>query len=1473
MDSSRCRGTDAALALMHQAREALNRGDWATVFDCAGKAILVCSGYREPYFLIGEACFMQGDAVMGEAYSVLAEQQPRRHECIADGPVYDPTSLGILASRWQVQAPQTADQDAFTLLPKLRMAAGGDILLARQMPERVEARGADAPLQALAPMFRVADLTLAHLGTCVSTEGDYIDKGGRQPNYYRCLPQMLEVLAVGGIRCLATGNDHAMDFGPQALVQQIDVLDACGFLHFGSGRRRSEAAMPQYVRANETTVAFIGCTTEMSCMAASEEAPGVHHVPVAELASVLAGSIAVARAHADLVIVSPRWGTNQEEPPSPELRDAARRLIDLGADAILGHSGQMLQGIEMHAGRPIVYGMGTLLFDRVTVNRNKESALFGLEWTETGACRLSVLPLSLGSGFTQRAVGEASRCILERLRAASLDLDPLSPVKFEGIGLRLEGRPFSSPVRRMAKRSPARVCSLASPPRIPVYFQQLKSNLVYPSMPVIEGVWPAPVRLRAGLEVLGARYASPVRPGMGFLCEVYFRSAAPEPGCRIEAILSCIDENGVEQFHYSHLAAEGMHPPARWSSTEVICDRFVVHPQIVLPEGRYRLHWSLIDVVRDTVQSASRVEGRRDTASVDLGEWVVTEAAPSGVGGIAPAMRLPRAEFLRQEGSGSGANVEASAQRFASSDNPLLLSAERMALVTKGVWEGGAVDAILSGFSTRKEYLTEGSSGNIYLSLVEKRRHEAFDAASMRAMGEFAVGAAAAVVPKDATGLPDSMPLLRVDNVMQALERMGLFVRDNLFRGKRVLVSGTDGKTGFKHMLQHVLEPQMSTHAVPNSANLSCAILSSLASIRRNDRVAVIEAAGMQLAERSRIVRPHLAILTEVGNEHQDYYGSQQGVIEANADIVLGLVEGGYGILNADSANFAAVRKSALARRHIPLLLFGTKAGCNGRLLKRRFADGLWIVTAEIEGQKIEYRLPLLGDHAPLISVGALLASYCLGADVVHAAASLADYRPYWSEGILRRIVHRNGKLYCYDDTWKASVLSYRSALHTISRLEPQTTEGHRIGVIGEMTRLGKETEIWHKKLAEWVEAARFDKLILLGKHTEATYASLQNPDIVAARIHEYGQQVAGTSEFQSVVDAIETACTPGDLLFVKGELNELGEYLRAKEIQPDSIHRGLSARREDESAIDGLRRIDLDDLSDYRAAIDASERTSWQHYFPFMYLYDRTAKHQRILIGRDAGSLCVYRLRRRNNHEELSLYLLPLPFQTAVFERCIERVRDFNQSACARVIRVDMADASRLRHWPQVRCIAHPEEYVYAPAASLDMSGNKKGNLRRSIRKLRQQEGFEVLDYATCYATECRAVFESWATVQERKYGAVRYRDYTAGCLDHYDLFTRTDLFGKVIRLDQKICAFGFGGEMSQRMGNIFIVYSDLRIDGLSKCIYQCLLEGMQQLDFVNASQAAETPGLTFAKSAFGPAFLHRPYQICVSLDKSETN
>ncbi|MBS4096084.1 MAG: CapA family protein [Sulfuricella sp.] len=1365
-------GSLSPLQEFKEAERHLAEGSHHAALIAASRAAIGQRGWSAPYRLIAEACDKLGNGVAATAYLRLAKFLEEREDEATHTAFTVPELLGD--ADYAAIAHRGANE-RYSVSTKVKLIAGGDVCLGRQMPGYVGLHGPLWPLQQLAARLHAADLAMVNLETSVTTIGDFLDKGGRRPYYYHNRPEMLDVLIEAGIQVVCTSNNHAMDYGREGLKQQCEVLDACGFAHFGAGVDEQQAAMPAYMQAGELTVAFIGIETETECMRAGVAQPGIQHAQGTDILAVVAASLAQARAHADVIIVSPHWGNNWQEAPVDEFRRLSRAFIDLGADAVLGHSAHILQGVELYAGRPIVYDMGTLLFDRVEQNRMRYSALFELTLTSCGVEQLEIIPVRLDSGRAAPAEGVDAGIIRKLMMDSSKKLDPRACFTLHNESLLLSCSPKSKVNYRRQPSPVERTRAAGSLPKVSAELRGLKSNVVYPKVPgTCE--WPTEVKVNAELDVLGARFASQVRPRRGFLCEVLFRSARPSVG-RWEARLTGIAEKGETSFTYTHPVAEGIWPTEYWRRDDVIGDRVVVRPPSQLPEGFYRLYWHLIDLESGAPMSVeARDDSRLAAGMVFLGKIEVTEKAPAGVAGVAFPLQsstrhgkpnpisngetpgimseLAEAEAIREgwqcrvylfnnyvvkvlktaeeswdtiareyegdtaeafkivrgaiqpsidllmrnkppslllgnfevledgvyrqaRGENLGAVLAKLAQqeklqeirwlltslldlvielwRYGISEtswwfnknygvlpkgdvvlldcleltgdrayvlrqieqsrwleknqylidnlpiplgdefkemlkvrlsshaleqewrgqleklplqpvqtikyngiggimqSTLMLDYQTIASVTGGEWRNYQGRPDLTGISVNRKYIKEGSSGNFIFMFSDVETPTEFGDAHRTSLAKaFQMGAVAAAVPRWAKGLPEDRPLLLVDDVREAAKQLGQYARDQ-FAGKRVLVTGTEGKTGFKCMLGHVLSKQIPVHYVCNSANLDVALYASLASIRRGDRVAILEASVANPGRgvrRSRIVQPHVAVITEVGNEHLKYHGTQQTLIEAKAGIVDAVVDGGYAILNADSTNYLAVRKAVLARRRLPILVFGSQPWCNGYLRGKEFSGDGWRVQAVIEGEEVEYQVPLVGDHIPLASVSVLLAAYHLGADVAKAAAGLVDFIPYESQGVLRKLSWKGVKFRCYDNASRASVLSYQSALRMVPLMRPLAEGGRKVGVVGEMVYLGDASEEEHRRLAEWVESAGFDALILVGANARITFEHLGDKSKVIRQLFDYNRQTSGSKQLDQLAETILAEVRPGDLLFVKGELDELGEYLRTFEVE-----------------------------------------------------------------------------------------------------------------------------------------------------------------------------------------------------------------------------------------------------------------------------------------------------------------------------------
>lgn len=623
---------------MESALQHLVMGDVYAALDAAGKAATAWRNWREPFCVISDICFRLNDEQAGEQYLDIARKISRPEQAVLNEAYYDEAGFDEYAQSIRKPAsPRVETASGSGAVVKIIL--GGDVCLGRQMPGYVGLHGPGWPFRGIAERLAEADLTMVNLETSVSTIGDFLDKGGRRPYYYHNRPEMLDVLVDAGIQVVCTANNHAMDYGREALAQQCEVLDACGFASFGAGRNEAEAAAPAYVQAGGLIIAFVGIETETPCMRADAQAPGIHHASKHEMVQAVAASMALARAHADIIIVSPHWGQNWREHPSPEFCTIARSLIDLGADAVLGHSAHILQGVELYRGRPIVYDMGTLLFDRVAQNRMRYSALFELELSHGGVHRLEIVPVKLTSGQAALAETQEAEYIRGLVVKLSRALDPEVVFTRKEDSLFLECTPNRR--RSDARRGPALECvhTPGSLRRVPEKYRQLKSNVAHAELPVC-CAWQHPVVVNRDLEVLGVQYAGTVRSGRGFICEVFFRAAVPPPG-RWEARITALNADGETAFVYTHPVAEGVWPIERWNREEIIGDRVAVRPAAELPDGKYQLFWHLLDLENKVDMTVQSDDPRIVNGKVYLGEIEVTAKAPAGVAGVTYSLPGP----------------------------------------------------------------------------------------------------------------------------------------------------------------------------------------------------------------------------------------------------------------------------------------------------------------------------------------------------------------------------------------------------------------------------------------------------------------------------------------------------------------------------------------------------------------------------------------------------------------------------------------------------------------------------------------------------------------------------------------------------------------------------------------------------------------------------------------------------------------
>jgi poly-gamma-glutamate capsule biosynthesis protein CapA/YwtB (metallophosphatase superfamily) len=293
------------------------------------------------------------------------------------------------------------------------LALAGDTMLGRNVAD-VLADDPAAPLVSAEVADRIAsaDAFVLNLECCISSRGKRV-RDRRKPFFFRAPPVAAERLATLGVRAVTLANNHALDYGPVALLDTLAHLEASGIAAVGAGADTAAARAPLVVDCGDVRLRLVAFSDHPAGYAAGPERPGI---AFADLEPGLPDWVRHAvrpGPDADAVLVTPHWGPNMTAAPIARVRRAAAALVAAGATFVAGHSAHVFHG----AAPPVLFDMGDFLDDYAVdpLLRNDLGLLWLVELDREGPRRIRMLPLALDDCFTRAASAAETDWILHRL--------------------------------------------------------------------------------------------------------------------------------------------------------------------------------------------------------------------------------------------------------------------------------------------------------------------------------------------------------------------------------------------------------------------------------------------------------------------------------------------------------------------------------------------------------------------------------------------------------------------------------------------------------------------------------------------------------------------------------------------------------------------------------------------------------------------------------------------------------------------------------------------------------------------------------------------------------------------------------------------------------------------------------------------------------------------------------------------------
>jgi UDP-N-acetylmuramyl pentapeptide synthase len=311
-----------------------------------------------------------------------------------------------------------------------------------------------------------------------------------------------------------------------------------------------------------------------------------------------------------------------------------------------------------------------------------------------------------------------------------------------------------------------------------------------------------------------------------------------------------------------------------------------------------------------------------------------------------------------------------------------------------------------------------------------------------------------------------------------------------------------------------------------------------LSSVPWNAPFTVVEMAIGRMRESARLVRPDIAIVTTITSAHLAYHDSIEEVARRKARIFTGMQPGGLAVLNRDIAQWSILAEEA-GRHALRIVNYGWHPDADVRLVGYDAAQRE--VHAETGGRVVRYTLGAPGEHMALNSLACVAALEGLGLSLDVALPMFSLFKPVAGRGSVSDLKIGEKQLRILDEAYNANPASMTAALSLIREVEPPVANGRRVLILGDMLELGPRSADLHAALAESVQQAAPDLVLLCGSEMTNLQARLHG----TLPLHWF-------PDVDRLKEKLPWLLAHGDLALVKGSggtrLGELVDMLKCGE-------------------------------------------------------------------------------------------------------------------------------------------------------------------------------------------------------------------------------------------------------------------------------------------------------------------------------------
>ncbi len=376
-------------------------------------------------------------------------------------------------------------------------------------------------------------------------------------------------------------------------------------------------------------------------------------------------------------------------------------------------------------------------------------------------------------------------------------------------------------------------------------------------------------------------------------------------------------------------------------------------------------------------------------------------------------------------------------------------------------------------------------------------------------------GAVAAVTSRPVEG----QPCIVTEDTNRAIMQLAAYYRSR-FAPKLVGITGSVGKTTTKEMTALALSAAYDTLKTEGNRNNEIGMPFTLLRLTSEHKAAVIEM-GMshfgEIERLSKVCRPEICIITNIGWSHAENLGSQQGILKAKLEILEGAAPSAPLIINGDDPLLVPLKASITDRRVITCAAESRNADY--------YADNICVC-----GGCTSFDIVCGGKCIDHISLPCIGMHHVLDAVIAYAAATEAGVKDGIAEklstfrldGLRQHIEHKGGHTLVVD-CYNAAPASMKAAIDVLCSIEPDGN-GRRAAVLGDMLELGENSVHLHKEVGRYAAEKGISLVICCG--SQAKY--------IAEGAAEAGTETFWSDSKETVTDFMREHLREGDAVLYK---------------------------------------------------------------------------------------------------------------------------------------------------------------------------------------------------------------------------------------------------------------------------------------------------------------------------------------------------